>query len=394
MGYFVSRIYNLLSLPIFNDEAFFIWAGRQIAADPVKNFFFNFTDGKEPLFFWVYAWPAGFFPDALLGIRLTTVFFGLLSLVYFAGISQRLKINPLLTGLAFVLNPFLLFYDRIGMQETLLTFLLLAGIYYLLAKRQILTGLFLGLALLTKTSSVALIIFLLPVLFSRRYFKSFLIMVIVYLPVLFGLSRVSAHNSSYVGIIPLSQILANFKQTVSWTQGYLGWPLAIAGFPALLPALAESLVARIYFPRYFLFCVPLVILFAARLLRKYPWVFLLLLIPNILLSWTIVTDVQTAPLPYIERWQYLESWPAGYGIAQTARFLKERDAKRIIVEDIMLTKYGLPYYYPSAGYSVGGEGDYYVFDREQYNFPLGLKLVAAFPKVGDHERISVFRSND
>ena len=55
--YLVSRLTNLLALPIFNDEAFFIWAGRQIAADPVRNIFLNFADGKEPLFFWLFSLP-------------------------------------------------------------------------------------------------------------------------------------------------------------------------------------------------------------------------------------------------------------------------------------------------------------------------------------------------
>ena len=390
-AYLVTRLINLMALPIFNDEVFFIWAGRRIVSNPVKNIFLNFSDGKEPLFFWLYSLPVKLFPDPLLGIRLFTIVLGLASLIYFLRISQKLKLNVFLAGLAFIVNPFILFYERIGMQETLLTFLLLAGSYYLLINKKILTGLFLGLALLTKTSALALIVFTVPFFLIKKNYLTLLVMILIYLPIIFGLTNVTAHNSGYIGLINWQQILANFKQVISWSADYLGWPMTVVGFPALLPAFLEGAIAKIFFPRYFLFCAPFVILLSAWLLRKLNWLFLLILIPNLILSFQIVSNIPSAPLPAIERWQYLESWPSGYGIREVAEFLKEQNAQKIVVEDIMITRYGLPYYYSGGSYQVGGIGDWYVFTRQQ-EAPADKSLILRFsiPKTGIKERISVW----
>ena len=84
--YLVTRLINLDKLPIFNDEAFFIHAARQIISNPLQNLFFNFSDGKEPFFFWLYTLPVKFSSDALLGIRLFTVILGFLPLIYLLNI--------------------------------------------------------------------------------------------------------------------------------------------------------------------------------------------------------------------------------------------------------------------------------------------------------------------
>mgnify|MGYP001598524933 FL=1 len=360
--YFVTRLINLDKLPIFNDEAFFIHAARQIISNPLQNLFFNFSDGKEPFFFWLYTLPVKFSSDALLGIRLFTVILGFLTLIYLLKISQKLSLNSFWIGLAYVVSPFLLFYHRIAMQETLLTFLLVAGIYYLLSKNQILTGIFLGLALLTKTSSLAFLIFLFPILIYRKYFFTLIIAGLIYLPVFIGFSQISAHNSSYFGLISLSQIIINLKMATKWLWEYQG-PLGLLGI-LMPPVILESFIAKIFFPRYFLFVIPLIILFAAKILKNKPWLFFLLLVPNIILSFQIVSDVKFAPLPYIEKWQYLEAWPAGEGIKETAAFLRSQNAKVVVTEDIMIARNGLEYYYPQAIYKTNGTGSYYVFVRE------------------------------
>ncbi len=362
--YFTTRLINLDKLPLFNDEAFFIHAARQITSDPIKNLFFNFSDGKEPFFFWLYALPVKFFPDALLGIRFFTVLLGFFTLIYLLKIAKKLSLNSFFVGLAFIFSPFLLFYHRIAMQETLLTFLLVAAVYYLLTNRRILTGVFLGLALLTKTSSLTLLIFFLPILIYRKNFLSLITAGLVFSPALLGFSQITNHNSAYFGLISWPQIFINLKQVIKWTAGYQGWPMLILGFPALLPAFLEALVAKIFFPRYFLFCVPLIILSIAKICQKLNWLPFLFLIPNIILSFEIISNVKFAPIPYIERWQYLESWPAGEGIKETADFLQSQNAKVVVTEDIMIARNGLEYYYPQAVYKTSGVGDYYVFIRE------------------------------
>ncbi len=76
------------------------------------------------------------------------------------------------------------------------------------------------------------------------------------------------------------------------------------------------------------------------------YLLLLFLIPNLILSFQIIKDVKTANLPYIEKWQYVEAWPAGYGIKETAEYLKSQNIKSVRTEDIMITRNGLIYYYP------------------------------------------------
>lgn len=389
-AYLLTRLYNLMSLPIFNDEAFFLWAGRQIVSNPVKNLFLNFSDGKEPLFFWLYTLPVKFSPDALLGIRLFTVILGFFTLVYLLKISQKLSLNSFWVGLAYLVSPFLLFYHRVAMQETLLTFLLVAAIYYFLTNSRILIGVFLGLALLTKTSALALSIFFLPILIYRKNFLTLIIAGLVFSPVILGFSQVTNHNSSYFGLISLSQIFVNLKMAARWLWEYQG-PLGLLGM-LMPPVILESLVAKIFFPRYFLFVVPFLILLVVKIFQKKPWILFLLLIPNVFLSWGIIVDIKQAPLPYIERWQYLESWPSGDGIKETAEFLVLKKAQTVVVEEgIMITQFGLPYYYSTANYVVNQVGDYYVFDKEQNNFPDNFTLEYSYLKTGGKEKIRVFR---
>ncbi|MDO8515353.1 MAG: hypothetical protein Q7S14_02545, partial [bacterium] len=103
--------------------------------------------------------------------------------------------------------------------------------------------------------------------------------------------------------------------------------------------------AKIFFPRYFLFVIPILIIIVTKYFNKY--LLLLFLIPNLILSFQIIKDIKTANLPYIEKWQYVEAWPAGYGIKETAEYLRFNGISSVITEDIMITNNGLQYYYPS-----------------------------------------------
>ena len=50
--YIFTRLYNILELPIFTDEAIYVrWA--QIAKNDAYWRFISLTDGKQPLFVWV-----------------------------------------------------------------------------------------------------------------------------------------------------------------------------------------------------------------------------------------------------------------------------------------------------------------------------------------------------
>ena len=382
--YWLTRIVNISQLPIFNDEAFFISAIRRILADPASNLFINFTDGKEPLFFWVYTLPVKFSPDALLGIRLFSAVLGFLGLVYTQKLAKKFSVDQNLAGLVYVFSPFLLFYNRIGMQETLLTFLLIAATYYLVRSQKILAGVFMGLALLTKTSALA---YLIPLLFFKRNKVSVIIAVLMFVPIIWGYGSVMTHNQGYFGLISPNEMFINFKMAVRWLWEYQGI-MGVMGV-MLPPVWLEILGAKIFFPRYFLFVMPILVIVVAKLLRPLRWL-MILLIPNIILCGQIIWDVKTANLPYIEKYQYVESWAAGYGIKETAQFLKSQNIKEIITEDVMITKNGLEYYYPELkinSYSDQEEGTF-VF-KKSHEIANALKL----NKVYNSFDVAVYRSH-
>jgi hypothetical protein len=151
-----------------------------------------------------------------------------------------------------------------------------------------------------------------------------------------------------------------------WLGAWIGWPV-----------LVEVLVARIYFPRYFLFtAIPMAIIAGyglstlissikyqiSKIQIKYRRGRLtgnlllglgVVLVAGLILGWPaylsfwVVKKVEAAPLPQIERWQLLESWPAGYGLKEAVEFLRGESRKQPIVvasEDIILLTHGLPLY--------------------------------------------------
>lgn len=466
--YFLTRFSNLLHLPLFNDEAFFIWTAKKIISNPAGNIFINFSDGKEPLFFWIFTIPMKlFFDRALLGGRIFSIVCGLITLLFLWKAAKKLlpQSASILAGLAFVLSPFLLLYQRLATQESFLLAILGYVLYQIViwsekptVKNSLFLGIGIGLALLTKTNSFTFIFFAIPLgwyFLDKKKIEHVwqnIIWVLITTGLLYCLiflrpesRQIISHNSAYVGLISLTQFIVNLKSAGKWLIEFQGVPLITISLlaPFLVrakrglgialwilafgPVIAESAVAKIFFPRYFIFSLlPLSLLtglvfgeistLAKSILPRYRGlvtllVTVLIFLPNLQLSWAIINHIETAGLPPIERWQYLTSWPAGYGLEQSANFLKSNGPKTIVVENIMLTYAGLPYFWPGVGervevYSWSPEdkifpdkfrspkyaGAYFVFDLRQ-DIPADWPLVklAAFPKVEGKENISIYR---
>jgi len=51
-------------------------------------------------------------------------------------------------------------------------------------------------------------------------------------------------------------------------------------------------------------------------------------------------------LPQIEKWQYVNGWPSGYGVQETAQFIKELNPDYILTEKSDLLRTGISYYQP------------------------------------------------
>src|SRR5258708_18434289 len=96
--YFITRLYNILSLPIFTDEAIYIrWS--QIASNDANWRFISLTDGKQPMYVWIAMLLLKVIHDPLMAGRLVSVIAGFFSMagMFFLGreIFRNIKIGLL-----------------------------------------------------------------------------------------------------------------------------------------------------------------------------------------------------------------------------------------------------------------------------------------------------------
>lgn len=180
--YFLTRLINLTSLPIFVDEAIYIrWS--QIIKNVETLRFIPLTDGKQPLFMWLTVPFLSLFKDPLLSARFLSVLSGFISLVFIFLISsliyykpEKISKNPLnhifksinysyyyslATSFIYIILPFSLFFDRLATPDNLLssltlvsTFLTILQFNYYRLDIALLLGVCLGLGWLTKSPAL------------------------------------------------------------------------------------------------------------------------------------------------------------------------------------------------------------------------------------------------
>lgn len=179
--YFAIRLYNIMALPLFTDEAIYTrWT--QIAKYDASWRFISLTDGKQPLFVWLNMIVLPFVSDPLLSGRLVSVLagFGALTGLFFLGaiVFKNAKVG-IFAVILYVFYPFALVYDRMALYDSLVACLavwtLLFEILLVRYKRldiALILGLILGGGLLTKSSSL-FFIYLLPFSLLLFDYKSF-----------------------------------------------------------------------------------------------------------------------------------------------------------------------------------------------------------------------------
>src|SRR3989338_10802838 len=118
--YFATRLYNILDLQMFTDEAIYTrWS--QIARYDANWRFISLTDGKQPSFVWADMIVMRFVNDPLLAGRLVSVLAGIVSLVgiYFLAseIFKNKKIGYI-AAVIYIIYPFSLVYDRMALYES------------------------------------------------------------------------------------------------------------------------------------------------------------------------------------------------------------------------------------------------------------------------------------
>ncbi|MGH7246390.1 MAG: glycosyltransferase family 39 protein [Candidatus Levyibacteriota bacterium] len=389
-SYFLSRLTNIMSLPLFTDEAIYTrWA--QIAKQDASWRFISLTDGKQPMLTWVAMILMRFFHDPLFATRMASVLAGFSSVIGIFFLSRELFKNKwigFLSSALFVVFPFTLVYDRMALQESLVCAFLIWALYVqiLLVRRlqsfmPFVAGLVVGGGVLTKTTN-----------FWSIYFMPFLLLLFDWkkddrwgrlLRFVFfaGITTVLAYMyysilrlSPYFGIIaeknytfyyslhdwlqhPITFFLGNLHGMLSWLITYVNWLgllLALVSFFVyrkfwkeklllvlwfVVPFLIFALIGKVLYPRYIIymtiFLIPLIAvsLYEAFHITLGPknlfgFVFIVLLFSSYLfVDRFVLFDFAHAPIPGSDLNQYINDWPAGGGVKEMVSFLSDQSKK-------------------------------------------------------------------
>ncbi len=385
----ILRTYNLLSIPIFADEAIYVrWA--QVMKSVPSLRFLSLTDGKQPLFMWSVIPFFKVFSDPLIAGRMVSVICGIVSLIGVFLLTQTLFKKTqisLVAAFLFAVSPFVVFFDRMALSDSML---LMFGIWSVLfgiltAKKlrldlAMFCGFALGGAWLTKSPAIFFLLLLPLTLFVSGWFSprkivwlklfKFAALCVVSWVMAFGIynilrlgpefDMIAQRNKDYV--FPLSAILkhpqdpsqGNIDHMVHWLWRLLpGSTLLIAllsvfiGFKKysyhilfllswfLFPLIVEVAIAKVFTARYILFTLPPLFILASLgisellvLNKKYYFALLaVIVLPAIWVDYLLLTSPNAAPLPKDERSGYLEQWTAGYGIQEVAKFVKTEHEK-------------------------------------------------------------------
>jgi len=367
--YFATRLYNLTILPIFTDEAIYIYWAKFIAQNH-SNWFISLTDGKPPLLIWSIAFLLKLLPPShyLLAGRLPAVFAGFFTLLGIYHLSFLLFSSRKLAIVAsslYILLPFTLLYDRMSLFDSLLTATSIWAIYFALKNRPLLWGLSLGLAFLSKPTAIiywALSPLLLWLYTKKPHIKNSLIALTIGQLINNSLRISSVYfmmatkNQQFqrpiIDIIkdPLG-ITRNLHALFSWIAGYYTLPLLATGLLAfiflfikhrrtcfilfslwLIPIVAFAIAGSTIFPRYILFTTPYFLIATAYLIHKFPPL-IIVVIFLLRFDLSLLTTPYLAPIPDTDYHQYISDHPAGYGLDKIFAFIDSHDKPITIVTE-------------------------------------------------------------
>lgn len=394
IAYFLLRLPNLVSQPIFADEAIYVRWAQVMRAEPTLRFL-PLSDGKTPLFMWLMIPFFKVFQDPLYAGRFLSVLAGFGSFLGVLFLGWKF-FNPkvaLWSVFLLIVTPFFVFFDRMALVDSMLAMFSIWSLFLamLLIKYQRLDiamflGFTLGGGILTKTPGMFNLLALPVSLISfdwkgknrqTRLLKIFGLLLLA-LGIGFvmynllrlgpGFTSLSSRNQDYIfapsELIgrPLDPFIPHFNDISDWLPKLLTIPillLTILGiilsfikrekyaltilFWSLVPLIVEMAFLKTFTARYILSSmIPLIILagWAIYWLSekiKFSKFIVQSLIVLVILGFTLYTDflliyqIEKAPLPRSERSGYLEMWTAGYGFPEIAKFLINEASKKTIV---------------------------------------------------------------
>lgn len=384
--FIVTRVINLGIIPIFTDEAIYTYWAQVALHDPAQRYI-SLEDGKQPLFIWLAAIMQKIVPDPLFATRSVSILAGVASLVGIYLLANHLfgkKVARIAT-LLYVVLPFTLLYDRMALYDSLLTALIIYSVYFSIKLAQkpklenaLMAGIFIGLGLITKSSALLylilipapLLIFLPPNSQIKKTFikwvplaaLSAFIAQVMYnslrlSPLFYMINR---KNLTFIKPVsefikePFSLFLPNIKSMIDWQFSYLGLPIALFFISVLFyslikkekklyllfvymafPFLGEAFFNTVLYPRFMLFYFPFFIIILSwgaveigKKFSKKPYLnyllAILLLIYPASSSYFLLTSPTSTNIASSDKNQYIEQWPAGYGVKEIVSLLKEQ----------------------------------------------------------------------
>ncbi len=387
--YLAMRLPNLTKLPIFTDEAIYIrWS--QIGARDANWRFISLTDGKQPMFTWIVMVLLRVVRgDPLFVGRLASVIAGGASIIGLAFLSFELFRSSriaILAPLLYLVSPFALMYDRMALYDSLVAAFYIWNLYFAVrlvregrADIALILGMTLGAGMLNKTSGF-FSLYLLPgtlVLFdvkkkglAGRLFRwaGLAALAAVLSQVFYSILRLSPFFSMVAEkdnvfiytfsewfTHPFTFLQGNLSGLFDWLRGYLTLPLFIATLAGIIvpwknlreklvlfifwfaPFVALALFGKVLYPRFILFMtMPLLVLVAVvtdwliSRLRTNVWklaAIIVLFSQSLFIDYFIITNPLYARIPDADRGQYIDNWPAGWGVAEVNRYLKDASSK-------------------------------------------------------------------
>lgn len=374
---FFLRFYHLTILPVFADEAIYIrWSQVMKAEETLR--FLPLSDGKEPLFMWIMIPFFKFIHDPLFAGRSVSVLSGfgtLLGITYLSWLLFKSKKVSLGAALIYAVTPFAFFFDRLSLVDSMLScFGIWTFIFAYLAFTKerldfaMIAGFALGGAWLTKSPALFFALMLPSLWLFVKNPKSLLKVIpltLVTVGIGYGFynilrlgpnfSLIASRNLDYVWPIshiftsPLDPLKPWLLQAWQWIVMMGPWTiivLAVLGYVInwkknwkqmivlsvwfLGPIFVQSEFAKVFTARYILFSIPYLVIISASVFisENKNWLKILSFIAAIFFAQALlfdrwlVLDPQKANLPRSERSGYLEEWTAGYGIKESADYLR------------------------------------------------------------------------
>lgn len=309
--------------------------------------------------------------------------FGIYKLSFFLFKSQKISVFSVFLS---IISPFMLFYDRLALYDSLLCAMLIWSVYFALKtstsfaiRDTLLWGVFLGLGFLTKSPAVFYLVLTVICFFilnhaneKKKDIKKIILLPLVAIIITELINNIQRLSENFKLIDIKNQqfqlslneffsssfilLINNLKEIFTWLISYYTLPIFILGCFALLillfketkkglilfllwfsPIFIFAAFGKILFPRYILFTTPYFLIALVVICvnffssSKLPKIFKILILFMLLIlplrfDYLIINYPAQAPLANIEHNQYISGKPSGYGLNKIFTFLdKELD---------------------------------------------------------------------